>query len=106
MAVIPGLGPVSVGVVADYSTQEQLNSFSHSTTGMLGNSHQSAPQLYSEQPSSFLSGTWTNNSAVMAQANEGVSQGNDREEFAMLEDLPLNMEADDWAIGEDFPIDF
>ena len=106
MAVIPELEPVSVGVVADYSTQEQLNSFSHSTTGMLGNSHQSAPQLYSEQPSSFLSGTWTNNSAVMAQANEGVSQGNDREEFAMLEDLPLNMEADDWAIGEDFPIDF
>jgi hypothetical protein len=108
MAVIPELEPVSVDAGPDFSTTEQINSLSHhvTNTGMLGYSHQSAPQLYNEQPT-FLSGSLVNNDAMLPQANEVMPTRNDIiEDFAILEGLPMNMEAEDWAIGEGFDMDF
>lgn len=108
MAVIPELEPVSVDADPEFSTPEQMNSLSQHVTnnGMLGYSHQSAPQLYNEQPT-FLSGSLVNNNALIPQANEVIPTGNDIiEDFAILEGLPMNMEADDWAIGEGFDMDF
>ena len=110
MAVIPELEPVSVGDGVEFSSPEQMKFLPHVSnmgTIMLGNSHQSAPQLYAEQSQTFLSGSLTTNGAMIPQTNEhAISSGNTLEEFAGLEDLPLNMDADDWAIGEGFDMDF
>lgn len=109
MAVIPELEAVSVGVGVDFTTPENVLPQVANTDSILGSSqHQSAPQLYAEQPPTFLSGSLISNGEMIPRANDFVSPGNDQlmEEFASLEGLPLNMEADDWAIGEGFDMDF
>lgn len=97
MAVIPELEPVSVGVGVEFSSPDQMDHASYIGASM----HQSAPQLYAEQPQTSLPGSLTTNSAMIPQTNDFISPGNALEEFAVMEDLP-----NDWAIGEGFDMDF